>query len=81
MGFHRFVTIRGQRFDITNTPVIDERDCDRCGSFVRHRTRVTLPTELVAEIPADTLVDICDQCVTLYFPGLVDLAHKVNARD
>lgn len=80
MAFHRFVTISGQRFDITNVPVIDERSCDNCGTFMRHRTTVQVPAELTPDIGGPNAPELCDVCVETYYPGLIDLARKINRR-
>lgn len=80
MAYHRFVTISGQRFDITNVPVIAESACDNCGSFMRYSTTVQVPAELTPDIGGPNAVELCDSCVTLYHPGLIDLARKVHAR-
>jgi hypothetical protein len=80
MAFHRFVTIDGQRHDITELPIIGETSCDRCGRYMIHKTIVQLDAEALIDAPHDVLIELCLACVGDHFPGLADIATKVLGR-
>jgi hypothetical protein len=80
MTFHRFVTIDGQRHDITGLDITGETSCDRCGRYTVAKTTVQVNTGLLGDVPHDVLVELCAACVGDHFSGLVDVATKVLGR-
>lgn len=80
MAFHRFVTVDGQRHDITELPITGETSCDRCGRYMVAKTTVQVDCSLLVDVPHDVLVELCASCVGDHFPGLADIATKVLAR-
>lgn len=77
MALHRLVNIDGQRWEITDKEIIAEHSCDRCGRFIRTFTVAQVAAELLGDVPHDVLIELCDECVGAYFPGLVDIANKM----
>ena len=80
MAFHRFVTVGGQRIDITELAIDGQTSCDRCGRYTNGKTTAQVNAELLGDAPHDVLVELCPACVAEAFPGLVDVAHKVMGR-
>jgi hypothetical protein len=80
VAHHRFVTINGQRHDITELPLTSETSCDRCGRYLTEKTTVQVNAGLLGDAPHDVLLEICDNCIREAFPGLADIAAKVLAR-
>lgn len=80
MAFHRFVTIDGQRHDITGLDIDGQTSCDRCGRYTVAKTTVQVNNGLLVDAPHDVLVELCFACVCDHFPGLADLATKVLGR-
>jgi hypothetical protein len=80
MAHHRFVTIDGQRHEITELPITGEDSCDRCGRYLSHKTTVQVDAGLLGDAPHDVLIELCFTCVSGDFPGLADVANKVLGR-
>jgi hypothetical protein len=77
MARHRFVTINGNRHDITDQPITSEDSCDRCGRYLTEKTTVQVNAALLGDAPHDVLIELCRPCVSEHFPGLADIATKV----
>lgn len=80
MAFRRFITIDGERHDITGLIPVGEHSCDRCGRYMTTFTQVHVDGAILVDAPSGALVELCAACVGDHFPGLADLATKVLGR-